>query len=29
MKIFYPVDLVDPGILSKIYHFTRTIRYKD
>ena len=28
MKIIYPVDLVDPVILSKIYHFTHTIRYR-
>jgi len=28
VKIIYPVDLVDPVILSKIYHFTHTIRYR-
>ena len=28
MKTEYPVDLVDPVILSKIYHFTHTIRYR-
>ena len=28
MKIIYLVDLVNPVILSKIYHFTHTIHYR-
>jgi len=28
MKIIYPVDRVNPVILSKIFYFTPTIRYR-
>ena len=28
MKIMHPVNPIDPVILSKIYHFIHTIRYR-